>query len=297
MKWLVILCYILVCFPVSARQIVLLTSLPLKDHQEALKAERFFLRETKDFAHEYVIKVQHQADQETLFYYLNHPETHALFWLSHGAFRPSRSNTGVRATPMLLDHQGDNVASVFRRIHPDVRFVGVIGCNTAQILDQHIQARELLDYFIPAKKVIGQISLKRAVRNFRYTHFRKDNLTRIPEVPAPTLSVTVQRRSGNDLPIYKSLKVFVGTELVTVLPKMGPDQREKFELLIPHRPGLGRRDLKIVFDSGQNPLDERDHIGELKLSFEGSYPWRLFGRSDGRPFGTNERIFHFMGEL
>jgi hypothetical protein len=297
MKLLVMLCYLLLCFPASARQIVLLTSLPLKDQKEAVKAERFFLKETKDFAQEYAIKVQHQADQETLFFYLNHPETHALFWLSHGAFQQTRSDVGVRAAPMLLDYQGDNVASIFRRIHPDVRFVGVIGCNTAQILEQLMQERELLDYFIPAKKVIGQISLKRAVRNFRYTHFRKDNQTRITEIPTDYLSVTVERRTGVDLPVYKSLKVFVGADLVTVLPKMGPNQRNEFELRIPHRPGLSRQDLRVVFDSGQNPHDERDHIGELQLSFEGKYPWRLFGRSDGRPFGTNERIFHFMNEF
>jgi hypothetical protein len=70
---------------------------------------------------------------------------------------------------------------------------------------------------------------------------------------------------------------------------------QEFEIKIPRKGPFTKPDLKIIFENGQNPHDATDTIGELKLEYQGESLWKLFSKPTGEPFGTNERIFIFMG--
>lgn len=279
---LLALVLVLLCESAFCRNIVLLTSLP-----QGPKIERLFRKKTRDFAREHTIVVKHGADQEDLFRALTDPETLAFFWVSHGAYSKGDPSATVKPAPMLLDINKDNVAKAFGKIHPNVKFLGVIGCYSEQILSDTIKDRPDLDWYVPAKKVVGQFSLRRAIKHFRWTHHRKADV--IQELPEPRVWVVkVKRRTPDPALRYKSLKVFVGGELLTVLPKMNGGEEGEFELRIPRKETYTRQELKIVFESGQDPFDSTDTIGELSL--EPSL-WRLFAGPGGKPFGTNERIF------
>lgn len=278
--------------PADARNLVLLTSLPPSQVKLEAKLEKLFLKKTLDFKDEFNFIIEHKADQEVLHQYLNDPETMALFWVSHGAYAKFKSSGAMKATPFLLDHQKDNVAKVFEKVNPNVKYLGIIGCNTQQILENILKERSDLDYYVPNKKVIAQSALKRSIKNFRYTHARKDN-SLIVTKPVPAEQISIKRKTGDRPYPYKSLKVIVGKDLITVLPKMKPNSEQTFQIHIPQKDHYSKRELKIVFESGQSPFDETDYFGQLVIEHKGEEKWKLFSRRDGKPFGTNERIFNF----
>jgi hypothetical protein len=290
---MILLVLMLVSQTLWARNIVFLTSLPENQVKIEKKVESIVLKKFKS-EETYDIVIKHRADQEDLFKSLNDPQTHAIFWLSHGGYSKSHNSKGIKATPMLLDYQKDNVAKVFQKIHPHVKFVGVIGCNSEQILSDTIETRSDLDYYIPKKKVIAQFALRRAIRHFKKTEAVRDNS--LKEIVAPeTLPVTLTRTTGSEEK-YKSLKVFLDGKLLTVLPKMDANSQNEFVIDLPKANYTTRAELKLIFESGQNPHEEIDFFGELQLNFNGQSPWILFSKPTGEPFGTNERIFIYKGD-
>jgi hypothetical protein len=276
-----------------ARNIVLLSSLPENQVKIEKKVDSIMMKEFgSDETYDIVIK--HRADQEDLFNSLNDSQTHAVFWLSHGGYTKVGNSKGVAATPMLLDFQKDNVAKTFQKIHPHVKFVGVIGCNSKQILGDTIEARSDLDYYIPKRKVVAQLALKKAIRHFKRTEVTRDNS--LKEIVEPeTLTVKLTRNTG-DGEKYKSLKVFLGGKLLTVLPKMDANSKKEFLIDVPKANYTNRAELKLIFESGQSPHDEIDYFGKLQLNFNEQSPWILFSKPTGEPFGTNERIFVYKGD-
>lgn len=71
------------------------------------------------------IKVVHHARQEDLYAELNDPQNTALFWLSHSSSHTSNPVVGN----LIVDSARANVLPVFQKIHPNMRWVGIIGCK------------------------------------------------------------------------------------------------------------------------------------------------------------------------
>jgi hypothetical protein len=278
----------------SARNIVLLTSLPESQHASAVRTESIFRRGIRSLGDKHRTVVKHFADQEDLNRYLTDGQTLALFWVSHGGYVRSSTTTAVRPTPVLLDHRLDNVAPVFQLIDPRLKFLGVIGCNAADIVPRTGLATgaKTLSYF-PSRKIIPEAAVWRAIRKFRKNYLWLISEPMVaPALPSKRI-FTVTRKTNDGDGAYRSLRVFVGGILVGVLPKQAPGTEVSYPVSIPAAARATRRDLKVVFESGQGPLDGHDSFGELRLTLGSREPWRLFARADGTPFGTNERIFLF----
>lgn len=279
-----------------ASNLVFLTSLPKKDKYLERKLERKFLSYTSDFSHEFKRVVHHQADQELLYKYLNDPETHGVFWLSHGGFLRSSSRTALKPAPMLFDFRGDNVAKTFKKIHPNVKFLSIIGCNSKQIMEGIIPHREDLHYYIPGKRVTAVRGTKVATRVFRYFYHRTQVVKLDHDINELGYPIKVTRTTTSEFPEYRSLRVMVGNKLVSMLPKLKANSVAEYTLFVPFQQNYSRTDLKIVFDSGQNPFDSTDYIGQLEVAYDHQSLWRLFSKPNGEPFGVNERIFIFKGQ-
>lgn len=72
--------------------------------------------------------VKHRATAYDLWWHLHHPSTVGLFWLSHGA-PPQEAVPGVASSAgALVGAQFLDVMPVFQRIHPNLRYLGIIGC-------------------------------------------------------------------------------------------------------------------------------------------------------------------------
>lgn len=289
------ICLILLFFTHTlwAKNIVLLTSLPTKDKSIERDIYSRFLRHTSDFYRQgFKIYIIHRADAQKLYSVLNNPNTHAVFWLSHGGAN-GQSAGGMQASAVLLDYNGDNVAKVFQKIHPNIKFVGIMGCNSSIIMQGLLPKRDDLHFYLPNGKISASRALKVSTRTFRYFFYRNDNRTIDSPVVSSGYKVLVTRKTGNLSSQYKPIQVFLGNRLLTVIPKMPANSRRTFEVFIPYQDQYSKSDLKFLFATGQSAFDTTDYFGELDITFDNERPWKLFAKPDGTAFGVNVRIFHY----
>ncbi|HEY8270952.1 MAG TPA: hypothetical protein VIG33_08685 [Pseudobdellovibrionaceae bacterium] len=83
------------------------------------------------FSSDFETRVIYQATQEDLYSALNNPQSVGVFWLSH-------SNSGIQASGIgmggsIVDSKGVDVSRVFTKIHPNIKWIGVIGCKALPI--------------------------------------------------------------------------------------------------------------------------------------------------------------------
>ena len=261
--------------------IVLLTSLPLKDQKLEKRTEKIF---TKRFLNSQDTKliILHKADQEILFKHLNDPETKALFWVSHGAGVSKRPEV-LTSVPMLLDHEGNNVAGVFGKVNPHLRYLAVVGCQSAQILKDILPVSANLKTYLPAKKIIGEIALKKAIKQFKDSRFSP--VEGLPLSTTETFPITITRSMKSGTKAFKSFQVHIGGKLAAIFP--GSKDLSSQKLTIHHPIG---NNLKIILETGQNPGEEENYFGEVNVTSD-RFSWKLFAKPDGEAFGVSERIF------
>lgn len=294
-NFLIVIILLGTSFSIFGKNIVVLTSLPKSQYKTVKKLNKIALRKLgKESQFDLIIKKQ--ADQEDLYRYLNDPETVALFWISHGAFTrvSASSRSSIRPSAHLLDYKKDNIAKIFQKIHPNIKFLGIIGCNSAQIIKNNSNIRKDLETYIPTKKVIATWAMRKAIRKFakysKRSQFQFINEDRVKR----GYKVTVSRYSTNEG--AKSLKVFVGKKLVGLMPKSKPYEKQRKTFFIPVE-NTKKSMLKILFETGQSAFDKTDHFGEISLYHNNKEYWELFAKRDGTPFGTNERIFLYKADI
>jgi len=281
------------CLSAFGKNIVVLTSLPLSQIKVTGDLNQIIRKKLSTFS-DYNLILKNQADQDDLYQALNDPDTLALFWLSHGAFKTiGNSSSPIKASSLLLDYNNDNVAEVFNKIHPNIQFIGIIGCNSAQILDEHISLRPSLGSYIPTKKVIATFGMRKSIRKFK-KHYKKTKYEFIDEnILASGFQIRITRENRID---GKSLKVFSGKEFIGILPKVKAGFFQDKTFYIPK--SLNQKSkMKIIFKSGQSAFDGTDYLGFISIDHNSKELWKLFAKRDGTPFGTNERIFLFKTEL
>lgn len=263
-------------------RVVLLTS--FHKTSEETKTEKIF---KKRFPKDELSKVEiiHKADQWALYQTLLNPEVKAVFWVSHGvsATRPIDASGGAGILPKLLDYRGDNIAPVFGLIQPSLKFVSIIGCDSARILEENnVQLGSLVSYVPVKKRVALHLQVRRSIKAYET----------MPQIEAqlsePLLSqghVLIQRDVEKS-DETRSLRVILGGKLIGLIPA------QRGEFLLPVPKGIGS--LKIKIESGQNAADDQAPIGDLNVSSPdilGS--WRIFANLQGIPFGVNHRVFTY----
>lgn len=293
MKRLIYLILLVFSNTLFAKNIVLLTSLPNKDIKFTRDIGARFIQYTKDFYRQgFKIYIVHQADAQKLHSVLNNPQTHAIFWLSHGGAAKSQSPGGMQASASLLDYNGDNVAKVFQRIHPNIKFVGIMGCNSNIIMQGLLPKRDDLHTYFPKGKITAHKALKVSTRTFRYFYHRNTN----KNLSAPAIKlgykVMIHRKTGGEFNSYKPVQVFLGANLLTVLPKMPANSERIFKVMIPFQQQYTKSDLKFLLTTGQSAFDSNDYFGDIAIQVDNNQVWKLFAKPDGTPFGVNVRIFH-----
>ncbi len=278
---------------VSAKNIVVLTSLPGSQLKTTKRLNKIIKRKLSHFSNLNLIVVN-RGDQEVLHNYLNDPETVALFWLSHGGYKTLRSNDlGMMPSALLLDFNGDNVSKVFQKIHPNIKFLGIIGCNSSQILSPYLSMNKEVGSYIPTKKVVATWAMRKAIRKFK-KHYSQNNYESITRpIEKKGYEITIKRISKT---ASKSLKVFAGKEFIGIIPKSKKNEFQEKIFFIP-AVKMQKRKMKITFESGQSAFDATDNFGDISLMHNQATFWKLFSKRDGTPFGTNERIYLFKSDI
>lgn len=102
-----------------------------EDYEISLDIEEQFRKYFKNSGYQMVF--EHRASALTLEKYLTSADTLALFWISH-----ARERIGL-TKEVISDFWGNNIADVFQKIHPDVRFLGIVGCSAKAILEENFK--------------------------------------------------------------------------------------------------------------------------------------------------------------
>lgn len=277
MRYLLVL-MLLVSTHVSARM-VLVTS--FRKTKEQSKVERLFRKKINLRAGEQ-LQVIHKADQWALYSVLRDPTVTALFWISHGVSgRSNQTVDGATLLPKLLDHRGDNVAPIFNLMGDSIKFVAIVGCNSAAILNHYEVDVTGIAHYIPVKrKVAVHLQVPRAVSAYRRANLSAPRPAR--EIPAIQGHILVNRQVSEN-PDVRSLRVYAGKKLVGLLPATSGNAT----FAVP-----AGEALKVKIESGQDPTKKQGDFGTLEVmspDLEGT--WSLFQNAQGVPFGVNHRLF------
>lgn len=274
-----LLLFALIFTSVAEAKIVLLTS--FRKNKEQSKAERSFRRALRIQVSE-ELEVIHKADQWTLYQALQNPEVHALFWISHGVSgRRNQTVEGATLLPKLLDYRGDNVAPVFSLIAPTIKFISIIGCNSAAILQHYgVNVSNVAHYIPVERRVALQRQVPRSIRAYRATDLTRE----IPEpTPVESVGTITISREVTSVEGTRSMRVFIGDRLVGLMP----NSSSTHEFNAP-----AGTNLKVKIESGQDPSVAQAEFGEFTISSSDiTGQWTLFANAQGVPFGVNHRLY------
>ena len=79
-------------------------------------------------------RVIYEATADELSAAVTAPTAQAVFWLGHSQQQATRDGLGV--APLIIDYAGNNVAALVQKIHPHIRWVGIVGCYSQPIVEE-----------------------------------------------------------------------------------------------------------------------------------------------------------------
>ena len=270
-------------------------------HKFKEKFERLLFKNGYD---ESEFDISENTDQYQLHLALTGADTRALIWVSHGATprltwkmkrqlkKSGASSIGISGKPELIDFRGDDVAPVFNRYSSNLKFVAVIGCNSAGILDyvgSGIARDDSIVKMIPDHRVIAQTAIKRSVLTLNSVELDSNHTTTM-STRTTSDTITIQRSIPTiaDPSTIRPLRVLSGNTLLGVIPSLKPGESRTdvftfSETVI--------RSLKL--ESGQPIMTSPQSIefGNIKVLLSTGQTMKPFTKPDGSPFGLNTRVF------
>jgi len=87
----------------------------------------------------YEISVIHQANRDQLYAALHDPANVGVFWLSHSTAVSGNPIKGVQFDPRIVDAIGSDVKELFQNVHPNIRWLSIVSCNSNMILQNELK--------------------------------------------------------------------------------------------------------------------------------------------------------------
>ncbi len=291
--------------PESGPKVILLTSFERPRLEK--KLEHIFRRKMKGLVKKgWKIESKSRADAYDLHEALTDDTVDGVIWVSHGSFRTigaTRNASGtIAAKPMLLDHHGDDVASVLTLHHDQLKFLSVVGCNSKQILDYQnektIHPTDLseLETYIPDHKVVAQWALRRASkRAMRFFQSAKSSAMRNTKQTAVNeIEITRIIPDQIDSNLLRPIRVYLAGKLIGVLDKGIPGKIQTARFHIPaYLDNLPDVKWKFRIETGQHVETNSNEIvfGDIQFKAERALTWKIFADAEGIPFGQNFRLY------
>ena len=290
------------------------------------KLEKIFKKHFKRSGYNVVIK--HSADFHDLRRELHNPNNIAVFWTSHAA-GTNQYTTGSMNTGAVLSINGKDVKDLFKSVHPNIRFLGLVGCSANGILREifregHYRYNPNLithsfDKPVEARKGLRE-SLKASVGSLGYTKKRLFFLKKKKLDHANGLfgkPVILRHDFYGSEELLKVNKYYQcgkedgylisGTRVLTmdsgpvairnnegilkILPAGKAGDRQEFNFYLPYHPDISRSDLKLHVDSLIYFSKEKQYLGEFDFNSEWGTSWRVFAKSDGEVLGVTKNLY------
>lgn len=243
-------------------RIVLLTSLDMSKSGDYYKnyldnIEFIFKKKISDILQwkedEYILNIVHYATATDIRRALMSPDSVAVIYLSHAGY----SSQGMLESSIISDFELNDVKEAFYDVHPNLKFLGVIGCTSkevfARLKNSGYSLNSDLEIMVEATIVDAQKSalhaLGQAVKklnNFSGTNY---DCTRTVK---KTFAVDVKRTIPSDITKeeVKNLFLQVKGKLIGVMPKIGPNESQSIRAYIDAEDISAKGDLKITVLTG-----------------------------------------------
>lgn len=320
LQFLLILC---VSFSASAARVLLLSSVETpkiwfhsKDWEIEDSLEKIFKNRFKESGLEIVIK--EKVDQVTLWKELNNPENMAIFWLSHAADEKQLAS-GISSDSAIVDFYGNDIKSLFSRVHPNLKFLGLVGCNAQGILDTFnekgfYKLNKDFKYHSFSKKIDARKGLRRAIeaaanhlgkydKKFAsiprvkisqnmINSFSSNNLC---EQTSKVLEINITRSTNSDSP---PVTLSVNDQVFEMLPEQKANTTMHIKTYLQATLIKSSNDLKITVHSNIFASKDRIELGDFEVqpvNFIGS--WTTFSKKDGTPIGITSNLIRYKGDL
>jgi hypothetical protein len=280
----------------TTRNVVLLTSLKHDRINIEYKLERIFRHKLRKYPFE--LKVIHSAGITELRNELTNPSNDAVFWVSHGAFNKSRDSVGMTQKPMLLTHDYKNIAPLFGDVDVGIQYLGIIGCNTKNIINYYHDNSEndnLMSY-ISKGKTIAQFGLRRALRRFKRA-WRRAYLKESNKEQQDSVSIQITRTANDhELP---ALIIENSLGFIDVLPRQAAGTEMTYNLNFPISSESLVQDFNVLVKTGISPFvtEKSEDFGNIEITYNDERKWKLFAKPSGEAFGNNSRLYIYNGVL
>lgn len=120
--------------------VYLILNLGLKKTADIIATERMFRRtfESATKSWPYSIHIVSDPSALTLSQITSSQWTHAMFWVGHSA--STAAAQGLVSVAGIFDSYGADISPILGAPHPNLRFLGVVGCRAQVIMDRLKQA-------------------------------------------------------------------------------------------------------------------------------------------------------------
>jgi hypothetical protein len=296
------------------KQIVIMTSLtaprPLfskKDwsiHKKLIQT--FHKKENFLTLNNFTVKVYEGATQVELRKELLNPDNVGIFWVSHSS-KNEELGHGVNARSSVVDINGNDVKKIFRHVHPNLRYLALIGCKAKPMIERFtgLKAYEFnswLDIFSKDKEIDARAGMRRAVRaaNVIFSNFKDQELQGVCPKKFG-LPIKINRYIPEDADINKlhSVRIETREAVLGVFTKGKPGETQTITTYLPYVKEGKASDYKILANSGAPKSIGRHNIelGRFEIVSEWGGSWKLFADKYGNPLSFTHHIFIYKGPI
>jgi|GEM_PF-5679806 len=250
---------------------------------------------------------KHQVPQDKIIQTLEREDLLAVFYVSRGKTKPTIFSVPVGSQveqTMVSDLFGNEVLSLFPFVHPNLRFLGLVGQNPStqvgeQKLAGHYAHAPFLHLEAPAKVYLPQRGLKKSLALFK-EKFNAGVWSKNPPISCPEKKgflINVEREAspGQKLPGIRIMHR--GVALGTLPEFQGEENNKSVQqatLYIKIFTPANVADLRITAHA---EVKNEAQLGLLTIRsphFEGN--WNVFVDDQGQPVGKNVNTYRFEGQ-
>ncbi len=264
----------------------------------------------------YNIIIKHEVDFHELRKQLHNPNNIAVFWASHAA-GTGQATSGSNNSGAVLSINGKDVKDLFKSVHPNIRYLGLVGCDAQGILNEiartgHYRYNPNLMTHSFTKKIDARKGLRKSLkasvpqlgfvkkrlfflkkkRLFRHDFYARGDLLNVnknfrcgKEDGLLVKGVRTLTKDSNEVAITND------SGILKILPAGKAGDRQEFQFYLPYHPAFARADLKISVDSLIYFGREYQYLGEFDFDADWGIDWRVFAKPDGTVLGVNRNLY------
>lgn len=283
--------------------------------------EKIFRGEVQKLPHSerFDLEVHHKVRAQDVWNAIQSPKNVAVFFVGHATQASAiQGQSAVSGENLIFDFEDRDVKDLFRALHPNLRFLGVVGCESGAIFDQYIQSgvyddhppfhvfapHEIIDPFNTIFEGVNDNGLARAIQA------SKDDLANPAPFADPANCRTeklLQLHITRSIPIgvaassVQSVQIKTRSQMLALLPPAAPGAIQTVDVdLAVGAQALSPRDLTLTIDAGVSPAQPKSQVvlGSFVVSVSSSdVSWKPITGLDGTPMGVSENIYTVSGHI